>query len=122
MAEEIDQSFLEYVVKAIVDKPDAVEVKRSVDEMGVLLELKVDPEDMGKVIGKDGQTAKAIRILLRIIGAKNDARVNMKIVEPEGGKHPSTPTKGEFVSGEKEVPKEEKEEKKDEDLDVDVKL
>lgn len=116
MAQEIDQSFLEYVIKAIVDKPDAVEVKRSVDEMGVLLELKVDPEDMGKVIGKDGQTAKAVRILLRIIGAKNDARVNMKIVEPEGGKRPPM----------KEAPraeaKEEKKEEKDEDLDVDVKL
>ncbi len=118
MAEEIDQSFLEYVVKAIVDKPDAVEVKRSVDEMGVLLELKVDPEDMGKVIGKDGQTAKAVRILLRIIGAKNDARVNMKIIEPEGGKRP--PMK-EAPREEKEV-KEEKKEEKDEDLDVDVKL
>ena len=117
MAQEIDQSFLEYVIKAIVDKPDAVEVKRSVDEMGVLLELKVDPEDMGKVIGKDGQTAKAVRILLRIIGAKNDARVNMKIVEPEGGKRP--PMKEEAPRA---AAKEEKKEEKDEDLDVDVKL
>jgi predicted RNA-binding protein YlqC (UPF0109 family) len=117
MATEKDQEFLEYVVKAVVDKADAVEVKRSIDEMGVLLELKVDPEDMGKVIGKDGQTAKAIRVLLRILGAKNDARVNMKIIEPEGSTHrpkSSGPMKEEMKPA--------KEEKKDEDLDVDVKL
>lgn len=117
--DEFDKEFLEYIIKGIVDKPDAVEVKRSIDEMGVLLELTVDPEDMGKIIGKDGQTAKAIRILLRILGAKNDARVNMKIIEPEGSTHvPGGPRK--------EAPRasEEKkdEEKKDEDLDVDVKL
>ena len=82
---EIDQAFVEYVVKALVANPDAVEVKRSVDDMGVLLELSVDPADMGKVIGKAGATAKSIRTLLRVLGAKNDARVNLKIVEPEGG-------------------------------------
>lgn len=81
---EIDQAFVEYVVKALVSNPDAVEVKRSVDDMGVLLELSVDPADMGKVIGKAGATAKSIRTLLRVLGAKNDARVNLKIVEPEG--------------------------------------
>lgn len=81
---ERDQEFLEYVVKNIVDNPDAVEIKRTVDERGVLLELTVDPEDMGKIIGKAGATAKAIRTLLRVLGAKNDARFNLKIIEPEG--------------------------------------
>ncbi len=84
MATEIDQAFVEYVVKALVTSPDAVAVKRTVDDMGVLLELTVDPADMGKVIGKAGATAKSIRTLLRVLGAKNDARVNLKIVEPEG--------------------------------------
>lgn len=83
--EERDQQFVEYVVKAIVDNPDKVVVKRSVDEMGVLLELGVDPADMGKIIGKDGRTAKAVRTLLRVLGAQNHSRVNLKIMEPEGG-------------------------------------
>ncbi|MFA5009834.1 MAG: KH domain-containing protein [Patescibacteria group bacterium] len=82
---ERDQEFVEYVVKAIVDNPDKVTVKRSVDEMGVLLELGVDPADMGKIIGKDGRTAKAVRTLLRVLGAQNHSRVNLKITEPEGG-------------------------------------
>jgi uncharacterized protein len=79
-----DRDFVEYVVKQIVDTPDEVEVTRSVDEMGVLITLKVSKEDMGKVIGKSGQTAKSLRVLLRVIGSKNNARVNLKIVEPEG--------------------------------------
>jgi hypothetical protein len=79
-----DLEFVEYVVKQIVDHPDEVSVERSVDEMGVLITLKVAKEDMGKVIGKSGQTAKSIRILLRVIGSKNNARVNLKIVEPDG--------------------------------------
>lgn len=79
-----DLQFVEYVVKQIVDNPDKVSVERSVDEMGVLITLKVAKEDMGKVIGKSGQTAKSIRILLRVIGSKNNARVNLKIVEPDG--------------------------------------
>ncbi len=78
-----DQEFVEFVVKQIVEKPEEVVVEREIDEMGVLLTLKVDKEDMGKIIGKSGQTAKALRILLRIIGSKNNARVNLKIVEPE---------------------------------------
>ncbi len=78
-----DRDFVEYVVKQIVENPEEVVVEREVDEMGVLLTLKVARDDMGKIIGKSGQTAKAIRILLRIIGAKNNARVNLKIVEPE---------------------------------------
>lgn len=80
-----DQEFLEYVVKALVDNPDDVKVNRQVDEMGVLLTLDVNPADMGKVIGRSGNTAKAIRILLRVVGMKNNARVNLKINEPEGG-------------------------------------
>ena len=82
---ETDQQFLESVVKALVDHPDNVSVGRTVDEMGVLLTLDVHPEDMGKVIGRSGNTAKAIRTLLRVVGMKNDARVNLKINEPEGG-------------------------------------
>jgi len=77
------QDFVEYVVKSIVDNPNDVKVDRKVDEMGVLLTLKVNPADMGNVIGRNGQTAKAIRMLLRIVG-KNNARVNLKVEEPEG--------------------------------------
>src|SRR5512133_2772793 len=82
---ERDQEFVEYVAKQLVEKPEGVQTKRSVDEMGVLIELTVDREDMGVVIGKEGKTAKAIRTLLRVLGAKNDSRINLKIVEPEGG-------------------------------------
>lgn len=81
---ERDQQFLEYVIKALVDNPDAVKISRTVDEMGVLLMLSVHKDDMGKVIGRSGQTAKAIRTILRVVGMKNDARVNLKIEEPEG--------------------------------------
>jgi hypothetical protein len=84
MAEK-DKDFLEYVVKALVDNPSAVKINRKVDEMGVLINLKVDPADMGKIIGRNGNTAKAIRTLLRVVGMKNNARVNLKIEEPEGG-------------------------------------
>jgi predicted RNA-binding protein YlqC (UPF0109 family) len=80
---QADQLFVEYIVKQIVEKPDEVVVERTVDEMGVLITLKVAKEDMGKIIGKSGQTAKAIRVLLRVIGSKNNSRVNLKIVEPE---------------------------------------
>jgi len=80
-----DQDFLEFVVKTLVDNPDAVKVGRVVDEMGVLLTLDVDPQDMGKIIGRSGNTAKAIRTLLRVVGMKNNARVNLKINEPQGG-------------------------------------
>jgi len=79
---ERDQEFLEYIVGEIVDNPDDVKINRTVDERGVLLELTVNPEDMGKIIGKAGATAKAIRTLLRVMGAKHDARYNLKIVEP----------------------------------------
>ncbi len=80
-----DREFVEYIVKHIVNKPDAVVVTRTTDEMGVLLEVKVDKEDMGLLIGRAGATAKAIRILARIIGMRNNARVNLRILEPEGG-------------------------------------
>jgi predicted RNA-binding protein YlqC (UPF0109 family) len=80
-----DKDFLEYVVKAIVDHPEDVKIDRKIDEMGVLLSLKVNPMDMGQVVGRSGSTAKAIRSLLRIVGIKNNARVNLKIEEPEGG-------------------------------------
>jgi predicted RNA-binding protein YlqC (UPF0109 family) len=79
-----DQEFVEYVVKALVDSPDKVKVDRRVDEMGVLITLDVEASDMGKVIGRDGATAKALRTLLRVVGMKNNARVNLKINEPEG--------------------------------------
>lgn len=83
-----DQQFLESVVKALVDHPDSVQIGRTVDEMGVLLTLDVHAEDMGKIIGRSGNTAKAIRTLLRVVGMKNEARVNLKINEPEGGTGP----------------------------------
>jgi len=80
-----DQQFLEQLVKALVDHPESVRINRTVDEMGVLLTLDVHAEDMGKIIGRSGNTAKAIRTLLRVVGMKNEARVNLKINEPEGG-------------------------------------
>ena len=78
-----DKEFLEFIVKNIVDHPEDVEIERKVDEMGVLLSLHVHADDMGQVIGKQGSTARAIRSLVRIIGLKNKARVNLKIVEPD---------------------------------------
>ncbi len=77
----IDQQFVEYIVKSLVSKPDAVKVERRIDEKGVLLELTVDPEDLGRVIGKRGGTAQSLRILLRALGTKNDARYNLKIID-----------------------------------------
>lgn len=94
--EDADKTFLEYVVKALVDNPNDVKLDRTVDEMGVLISLTVNPADMGKIIGRMGNTAKAIRTLLRIIGMKNNARVNLKINEPEG----STRSMGERPSSE----------------------
>lgn len=79
-----DRDFIEMVAKALVENPDAVEVTRGVDEMGVLITLKCHKDDMGRIIGKAGQTAKSLRVLLRVIGSKNNARVNLKIVEPDG--------------------------------------
>jgi len=81
-----DQEFLEYLVKGLVDHPEDVKIDRKVDEMGVLLSLKVNPEDMGQIIGKAGATARSIRSLVRIVGLKAHARVNLKIEEPEGAR------------------------------------
>jgi len=78
---EIDQQFVEYVIKSLVGKPDAVQIERRVDEKGVLLELTVDPEDLGRVIGKRGATAQSLRTLLRALGTKNGARYNLKIID-----------------------------------------
>ncbi|PIP51171.1 RNA-binding protein [Candidatus Berkelbacteria bacterium CG_4_10_14_0_8_um_filter_35_9_33_8] len=84
MAIENDQKFIEYIIKELVDAPDKVKLERTIDERGVLLTLTVDPIDMGKVIGKGGNTAKAVRTLLRVLGAKTNSRINLKINEPEG--------------------------------------
>jgi predicted RNA-binding protein YlqC (UPF0109 family) len=83
-----DRDFIEYAVKMLVDNPDDVKVERKIDEMGVLITLDVNPNDMGMVIGREGMTAKALRTLLRVIGARNNARVNLKINEPEGSERP----------------------------------
>jgi predicted RNA-binding protein YlqC (UPF0109 family) len=85
---ERDEEFVQYVVKALVDNPNDVRTERSVDEMGVLITLHINPADMGTVIGRMGQTAKAVRTLLRVVGAKHKARVNLKIHEPEGSHRP----------------------------------
>ncbi len=97
---ERDKEFLEFLVKSIVAHPNDVIVDRTIDEMGVLLTLKINPEDMGYIIGRRGQTAQAIRTLLRIVGAKNNARVNLKIYEPEGARKPARrqePTEEELI-------------------------
>ncbi len=83
----VDQEFLEYLVKSIVDHPDDVTIERTIDDLGVLLRLKVHKDDMGQVVGRQGATAKAVRSLLRIVGIKHNARVNLKIEEPEGSTH-----------------------------------
>lgn len=79
----IDQQFVEYIVKTLVNNPDKVVVDREIDERGVLLSLSVDPEDVGRVIGKRGATAQSIRTLLRVLGTKNGARYNLKIVNTD---------------------------------------
>jgi len=87
MNKENDKDFLEFLIKSLVDNPEQVQVARKVDERGVLLSLRVGPEDMGQVVGRKGATAEAIRTLLRIVGRKNNAHVNLKIEEPEGSTH-----------------------------------
>lgn len=101
MDNSIDQQFVEYVVKSLVGKPDQVQVERSVDEKGVLLELTVDPEDLGRVIGKRGATAQSLRTLLRALGTKNDARYNLKIIDngtPSAGKSATVPADSSAVT------------------------
>lgn len=90
MSASIDQQFVEFVVKALVSNPDDVSIERTIDEKGVLLELTVAPEDLGRVIGKRGGTAQSIRTLLRALGTKNDARYNLKIVDTDGGSGATT--------------------------------
>lgn len=123
MAEK-DQVFVEYIAKELVEKPEGVKVARSVDEMGVLIELTVDKDDMGVIIGKEGKTAKAMRTLLRVIGAKNDARVNLKIVEPEGSEHVRKEDTVEKTEEKPESDKAEdkKEVKKEEEAEVEEKV
>jgi uncharacterized protein len=89
MNSTIDQQFIEFIVKSLVSKPDAVKVERRIDEKGVLLELTVDQEDLGRVIGKRGATAQSLRTLLRALGTKNDARYNLKIVDTSNGHPPA---------------------------------
>lgn len=92
MSNSIDQQFVEFVVKSLVSKPDEVKVERRIDEKGVLLELTVDPEDLGRVIGKRGATAQSLRTLLRALGTKNDARYNLKIIDNGEGVQASSST------------------------------
>ena len=95
----IDQEFVEFVVKSLVSQPDKVQVERRIDEKGVLLELTVDPEDLGRVIGKRGATAQSLRTLLRALGTKNDARYNLKIIDNGiGGNHSSDDNRSAAVS------------------------
>lgn len=109
---EFDQEFVEYVVKAIVNHPEDVRTERIIDERGVLITLHINPEDMGYVIGRSGETARAIRKLLKTVGAKENARVNLKIFEPEGSRGPRPRRE--------ERPQEERPEPKDEDIDTSV--
>jgi uncharacterized protein len=97
MAASIDQQFVEFVVKALVGNPDEVKVERTIDEKGVLLELTVAPDDLGRVIGKRGGTAQSIRTLLRALGTKNDARYNLKIVDSDGGSGATSPRESQPV-------------------------
>jgi predicted RNA-binding protein YlqC (UPF0109 family) len=90
----IDQQFVEFVIKSLVTKPEAVQIERRIDEKGVLLELTVDPEDLGRVIGKRGATAQSVRTLLRALGTKNDARYNLKIVDNGVGSTESSSSAG----------------------------
>ncbi|MBI4120197.1 MAG: KH domain-containing protein [Parcubacteria group bacterium] len=97
MAKNADQEFVEFVVKSLVNVPDEVSSTRTVDEMGVLITLKVNPQDMGVIIGKQGATARALRTLLRVVGAKNNARVNLKIEEPAGSERAPRPERTQSV-------------------------
>jgi predicted RNA-binding protein YlqC (UPF0109 family) len=115
MAVSIDQQFIEYIVKSLVGNPDAVKIDRRIDEKGVLLELTVDPEDIGRVIGKRGATAQSLRTLLRALGTKNDARYNLKIVDVGGPRPPRQDDRDDDSSSDNSADgdaSEEKEEKK----------
>ena len=110
----IDQQFVEYIVKTLVNNPDKVAVERKIDEKGVLLSLTVDPSDVGRVIGKRGVTAQAIRVLLRALGTKQDARYNLKIVNTDEEGNPLREEKSEEKPAEKEDEVEEVEEEVEE--------
>jgi predicted RNA-binding protein YlqC (UPF0109 family) len=113
MTASIDQQFIEFIVKSLVSKPDAVSIERTIDEKGVLLSLTVDPEDLGRVIGKRGATAQSLRTLLRALGTKNDARYNLKIVDNGEGPDRSAKTdkkREHKASRQKEEPVKESEE------------
>lgn len=120
-----DRDFIEYVVKMLVDNPDDVKVERKIDEMGVLITLDVNQKDMGMVIGREGMTAKALRTLLRVIGARNNARVNLKINEPEGSERPPREPRESFVApvaSAPEAPKPVEEKKTLDDVMNDIRL
>ncbi len=119
-----DRDFIEYVVKMLVDNPDDVKVERKIDEMGVLITLDVNPQDMGMVIGREGMTAKALRTLLRVIGARNNARVNLKINEPEGSLRPPREPRESYASTPvaSEEPKAPEEKKTLDDVMNDIRL
>ncbi len=121
MSTSIDQQFIEFIVKSLVSNPDAVQIERTIDEKGVLLELTVDPEDLGRVIGKRGATAQSLRTLLRALGTKNDARYNLKIVDngeprPERQERQERPQDEEDTSIPEEKPQ--KTEPEEEESDV----
>ena len=134
MSDTIDKQFVEYIAKTLVDNADAVEVERTIDERGVLLQLHVAPEDLGRVIGRAGSTAKSIRTLLRALSVKNDARYNLKIVDSENPVQPDDSSKKqpedsgpdssaadvESVSSEQETPVEEPDHSEESDAENDV--
>lgn len=103
MAVSIDQQFIEYIVKSVVGHPEDVKIERRIDEKGVLLELSVNPEDLGRVIGKRGATAQSMRTLLRALGTKNDARYNLKIIDTGDGRPSAAPAAAEPVTGDEPV-------------------
>jgi predicted RNA-binding protein YlqC (UPF0109 family) len=119
----IDEQFIEYIVKSLVSNPDAVKLQRTIDEKGVLLELTVDPEDLGRVIGKRGATAQSLRTLLRALGTKNDARYNLKIIDngvPKPERAPREDREDHQEDSRDEKPKAEKPEEKVEEVEGDV--
>ncbi len=109
----IDQQFVEYIVKTLVNNPDKVSIDRTIDEKGVLLSLEVDPEDVGRIIGRRGATAQSIRTLLRALGTKNDARYNLKIVNNDDYE----PAKHDEEAPAKEVAEEDPEEDDEDEID-----
>ena len=118
----IDQQFVEYIVKTLVNNPDKVSIDRTIDEKGVLLSLEVDPEDVGRIIGRRGATAQSIRTLLRALGTKNDARYNLKIVNNDGyepeEKKSAAPAADDSFASEEAAPAEEIDEVEEDEDEV----